>query len=200
MAVTRRALIFGIGASIGAGLGALRRASRSDAAPTLLRPPGALDEADFLAACTRCGECVAVCPFDTLRLAGPDQGVSHGSPYFVPRETPCSLCQGHTDSDRPFACINVCPTPALKEITRTHDLRMGVAKILPDLCLAHQGVTCRTCWHACPLPNEAIRLGASLRPEVVPDQCIGCGLCEHACPTEQAAIVVEPPIPKPAST
>ena len=28
-----------------------------------LRPPGALPEKDFLAACTRCGQCVQACPY-----------------------------------------------------------------------------------------------------------------------------------------
>lgn len=27
-----------------------------------LRPPGALDEKDFLASCIKCGQCVQVCP------------------------------------------------------------------------------------------------------------------------------------------
>ena len=44
----------------------LRGAASRGAVP--LRPPGALGEADFLAACTRCGQCVAACPFDTLTL------------------------------------------------------------------------------------------------------------------------------------
>ena len=35
-----------------------------------LRPPGAREEADFLAACIKCGQCVEACPFDTLSLAG----------------------------------------------------------------------------------------------------------------------------------
>ena len=34
-----------------------------------LRPPGALPEKDFLAACTRCGQCVQACPYDMLYLA-----------------------------------------------------------------------------------------------------------------------------------
>ena len=34
-----------------------------------LRPPGALPEAEFLAACIRCGLCVRDCPYDTLSLA-----------------------------------------------------------------------------------------------------------------------------------
>ncbi len=34
-----------------------------------LRPPGALDEKDFLKTCIKCGMCVEACPYDTLKLA-----------------------------------------------------------------------------------------------------------------------------------
>ena len=34
-----------------------------------IRPPGAIDEDQFLGACVRCGLCVRACPYDTLRLA-----------------------------------------------------------------------------------------------------------------------------------
>ena len=34
-----------------------------------LRPPGALPDGRFEAACIRCGQCVQACPYDTLQLA-----------------------------------------------------------------------------------------------------------------------------------
>ncbi|HMZ02430.1 MAG TPA: 4Fe-4S binding protein, partial [Burkholderiaceae bacterium] len=34
-----------------------------------LRPPGALDEKDFLASCIKCGQCVQVCPVQAIKLA-----------------------------------------------------------------------------------------------------------------------------------
>jgi ferredoxin len=35
----------------------------------LIRPPGALNETDFLSQCIRCSECVRVCPNNALQLA-----------------------------------------------------------------------------------------------------------------------------------
>ena len=37
-----------------------------------LRPPGALPEKDFLAACTRCGQCVQACPYDIVAFSFAD--------------------------------------------------------------------------------------------------------------------------------
>jgi len=34
-----------------------------------LRPPGALDEKDFLASCIKCGQCVQLCPVQAIKLA-----------------------------------------------------------------------------------------------------------------------------------
>ena len=41
----------------------------SKANPLILRPPGALEEKEFLKHCIKCGLCVEACPFDTLKLA-----------------------------------------------------------------------------------------------------------------------------------
>jgi ferredoxin len=40
----------------------------------LIRPPGALNEVDFLSRCIRCGECVRVCPNNALQLHLPRLG------------------------------------------------------------------------------------------------------------------------------
>ena len=54
-----------------------------------LRPPGALPEKDFLAACTRCGQCVQACPYDMLYLASLISPMEAGTPYFIARDKPC---------------------------------------------------------------------------------------------------------------
>jgi len=67
-----------------------------------LRPPAALEEEDFLAACIKCGACVQACPYDTLKLAEPQDNIPIGTPFFIPREIPCYMCV-----DVP--CVPVCP-------------------------------------------------------------------------------------------
>jgi len=161
-----------------------------------LRPPGAKEEADFLASCIKCGQCVEACPFDTLALASADEEAATGVPYFEPRETPCYMCE-----DVP--CIEACPTDALGEGIAIEDARMGLAVLIDqENCLAFQGLRCEVCYRVCPLIGEAIRLEmrpqkrtgkhAYFLPVVDSDRCTGCGRCENACILEEAAIVVLP--------
>lgn len=163
--------------------------------PTLLRPPGALPEDEFLAACIRCGLCVQACPYNTLKLASAESGAAYATPYLTAREIPCYLCQQYDQ----LQCTRVCPTEALQPAiitTASEDLlnkvKMGVAVINTDTCFAWNDVICRACWHACPFPNQAIALDIMGRAEVYPDACIGCGLCVNACLTEPTSIVVDP--------
>ncbi len=175
---------------------------RAAGAPSVLRPPGALPEADFLGACIRCGLCVTACPYDTLRLADFGERAAAGTPTFTPRRNPCRLCQD-------IPCTAACPSGALDRGSVSRDgaldvslARMGVAVVDPGSCLAYWGLRCDACYRACPLLGDAITLDASrnartgrhafLRPRVHPDRCTGCGLCEHACVTEEAAIRVLP--------
>lgn len=179
----------GIGVVAGAGLGGLFRFNHDSVSGSpFLRPPGALDEPEFLSACIRCGQCVEACPWDTLRIADAGTGVAGGTPYLNAREVPCYLCQGHDD----LLCIAACPTTALQPVAELADIRMGTAVINEDLCLAYNRVICRACWHKCPFPDIAITFDQLLRPVVNDDACIGCGLCENACPTEPSSIPIRP--------
>ncbi|MDR1063163.1 MAG: 4Fe-4S dicluster domain-containing protein [Azoarcus sp.] len=72
-----------------------------------LRPPGALDEADFLASCIKCGQCVQVCPVDAIRLGDIDDGFGIGTPYIDARAQACDF------SCDVAQCILACPTGAL---------------------------------------------------------------------------------------
>lgn len=179
----------------------------SKAAPLVLRPPAALPEPEFLAACIRCGQCVAACPFGALRLSAPGDAVPVGTPYFIARENPCRMC-------RDVPCVPVCPTEALDislvsepddsgrpefHVNRAH---MGLAVIDRDTCIAYWGIQCDACYRTCPLIDRAItveyvrneRTGKHTiaAPVVHSEHCTGCGMCERACVTKKASIFVLP--------
>ncbi len=178
-------------------------AKETMSAPVALRPPGALDTADFLKACIKCGQCVTACPYDTLKLATSGDNKAIGTPYFLPREIPCYMC---TD----YPCTVVCPSGALnvKKLTKATDkptidnAQMGLAVIHKETCIAFWGIQCDACYRACPLMDKAIVLEieknketgkhANIKPVVNSDFCTGCGKCENACVIEKAAIFVLP--------
>lgn len=86
-----------------------------------LRPPGALNETNFLALCIKCGQCVKSCPYETLSLLDIRYGHNVGTPYFDALNRACYLCED-------FPCIKACPTDALnKETKNAHDVEIGVA-------------------------------------------------------------------------
>ncbi len=180
------------------GLGVGLYAKRSESLPaTAIRPPGAGPERDFLGACIRCGLCVRDCPYDTLRLAKPEEPVATGTPFFEARKIPCEMCED-------IPCVKACPTGALDhELTNIDDARMGLAVLIDqENCLNFLGLRCDVCYRVCPLIDKAITLEArhNVRsgkhaifiPVVHSDACTGCGKCEHACVLDQAAIKVLP--------
>ncbi len=171
--------------------------------PLILRPPAAIKEEDFLRTCIKCGLCVEACPYDTLMLAKPGDQKPIGTPYFIPRDIPCYMCED-------IPCVPPCPSGALdpKSVTNQEgklDINMadmGLAVIDEHSCIAFWGIQCDACYRACPILGQAItieyaqnqRTGkhAFLKPVVHADACTGCGLCEHACVTEKPAIFVLP--------
>lgn len=151
-----------------------------------LRPPGAVPEELFPAKCIRCGRCVEVCPYRSIKMLDIRSGLHAGTPLIEVQNIPCYLC---------MKCVDVCPTGSLQRIKQA-ETRMGLAVIDKFNCAAWVGMTlCRTCYDKCPFPEKAIRLD-QLRPVVDQDACTGCGLCTYACPvTTEAgnkAINIEP--------
>lgn len=181
---------------LGLGLASYAKQSQSLAAQCL-RPPGALVEEDFLAACVRCGLCVEACPYDTLKLGKIFEPVTTGTPYFDANVIPCEMCED-------IPCQAACPTGAISpELESINDAKMGIAVLIDrETCLNTQGLRCDICHRVCPLIDEAISLvrerntrtghHAIFTPTVHSDKCTGCGKCEHACPLPEAAIKVLP--------
>lgn len=167
-----------------------------------IRPPGALDESDFLARCVRCGECMKVCPSNALHPAFSEAGLeSLWTPVLVPRvgycEPSCVLCS------------QACPTGAIWEITGkskgwvvgvssdTKPIRIGTAFYDRGRCLPWAMATeCIVCEEWCPTSPKAIYLEPAevidatgqtrilKQPRVDPERCVGCGACEYACPLQ----------------
>jgi ferredoxin-type protein NapG len=179
------------------GLGALAGTQKGAKAAAALRPPGALAEDAFLAACARCGLCVQACPYDTLKLSGLGGPAQAGTPYFTAREIPCEMCD-----DVP--CVPACPTGALDPgLTSIDDARMGVAVLVDqEHCLNFLGLRCDVCYRVCPVIDTAITLEqthntrtqrhAVFAPTVHAEACTGCGKCEKSCVLPVAAIKVLP--------
>ena len=187
------------------------------ASPLVLRPPGALKEEDFLTACIKCGLCAEACVNrdtnvdketgkqrpGTLQMAKGGDPLLIGTPFFIPTEVPCYMCEE-------IPCVPVCPSGALdmpsllneKEELDINKASMGLAVVHKESCIAFWGIQCDACYRACPLLDVAITLEyqkndrtgkhAYLLPVVQDNACTGCGLCEQACVTEKPAIFVLP--------
>ena len=96
-----------------------------------LRPPGAVKEKDFLALCIKCGQCLQVCPYHSIKLADIGKGYGVGTPYIDSIERGCYACSA-------VPCVLACPSGALDHsIEKPDDIEMGVAVLeSPETCLS----------------------------------------------------------------
>ena len=142
------------------------------------RPPGAAPEVAFVAACTRCGDCIDVCPVHAIvkmPAHGNGVGLAAGTPYIDPTSQACIACE-----DMP--CAAACETGALTKVP-WESVKMGVLELDPERCITFQGAECGVCARACPIGERALALDASGHPVLKPEGCVGCGVCVTACVT-----------------
>ncbi len=166
---------------------------------SVVRPPGAVEEIEFLERCIKCDQCARICPTNVIQPDWFDSGIEGlWTPVLNFR---MGFCQLHCT-----ACGQVCPTGALQQIPVAQKLglgefseqgpiRLGTAHVDPSRCLPHaNNIPCVVCEEVCPTSPKAIygervtrvaRDGTMLEltvPRVDVDRCIGCGICEHECP------------------
>jgi formate hydrogenlyase subunit 6/NADH:ubiquinone oxidoreductase subunit I len=181
--------------------------------PQTVRPPGTVEELEFLKRCVKCGQCLRVCPTNVLQPALFETGVEGiWTPVLNMRygacEKDCTLCG------------QVCPTGAIERLTLAQrsglepypgrservTVKLGTAFFDRGRCLPWaMDQPCVVCEEVCPVSPKAIG-GTEVtitrsdgtkvtlkRPQVDPARCIGCGACEHACPVRDLrAIRVTP--------
>lgn len=172
----RNFIQFLVGAFVSGSVFTLFKASPARA---LARPPAALVEDDFLKFCTRCHQCIDVCPADALHPASILDGITNiGTPVLDGPK--CILC---------MECVRICPTPAIKKIPK-QEIVLGKAVINTDSCLAWQKKKrCKDCYRAC--KSKAIKLKKRRYPEIIADKCNGCGLCVQRCPAVAGTLEIK---------
>ncbi len=161
--LSRRGLIVAGGGLLLAsmwGVGGLAGAGRD---PSLIRPPGALDEERFLARCLRCGQCMRICPTNIIQPALLEAGVQGLWSPAVNYRIGVSGCLPNC-----IACGQVCPTAAIRplsleekqglgEFAGQGPIRMGTAFVDRGRCLPWaMDRPCLVCHELCPVSPKAI--------------------------------------------
>ena len=202
----RRAVLAGFLGLAGFAVARASGASDKNFQKEVIRPPGSVEEKDFLGRCIKCDQCIRVCPTNVLQPTVFEAGLEGiWTPVLNMKigwcELNCTLCG------------QVCPTGAIQRIsieekTGTGDfaeqgpVRLGTAFYDHGRCLPWAMETpCVVCEEVCPTSPKAIysrevtimkRDGNPItlrRPYVDPSLCIGCGICEHECPVKDHAAI-----------
>ena len=130
---------------------------------TIIRPPGALPEAEFLKRCIKCGQCMRVCPTNVIQPGGVVGGLENLWTPVLNNRIGSSGCQLNC-----VACGQVCPTAAIRPITLAEKLgtgdfaqlgpiRIGTAFFDRDRCLPwSMDKPCIVCEENCPVSPKAI--------------------------------------------
>lgn len=131
--------------------------------PAAVRPPGSLAEADFLARCTRCGQCMRVCPSGVIQPAVLQAGLEGFWTPVLDFRRGRGGCLINC-----VACGQMCPTAAIMPLTRDQRLgrgefaavgpvRMGTAFLDRSRCLPWaMDQPCIVCQENCPVSPKAI--------------------------------------------
>lgn len=155
----------------------------------VVRPPGAVNENIFTGLCTRCGNCINVCPESIIM---PDFGSSGLCGLLTPI---LKYSHGYCN-EWCFKCLLACPTAAIRRssLEQKRTIVVGTAQINRSLCLAWTNrQDCLVCQEFCPYQAIGIVQNGGVNcPEVKEEVCRGCGACENQCPAiPKPAIVVQ---------
>ncbi|MER0458744.1 ferredoxin-type protein NapF [Aeromonas caviae] len=127
---------------------------------------------EFVAGCTRCGDCLAACP-EQILIKG-----DGGFPTVDFHRGECTFCT---------ECVSACQAPVFRPTIQTP--WEYVAHIEAG-CLATAQVFCQRCQDSC--EQQAVRfsprLGRVPTPGIHAESCNGCGACVADCPVGSISI------------
>ncbi len=132
-----------------------------DFSSRVIRPPGAVEELEFLERCIKCDQCIRVCPTNVLQPAWFEGGLEGiWTPVLNFRMGHCQLnCT---------ACGQVCPTGAIQrvsiekkrgigEFAEQGPIKLGTAHFDTGRCLPYsKNIPCMVCEEVCPTSPKAI--------------------------------------------
>ncbi len=157
-----------------------------------IRPPFAVEELNFLLACTRCDACIEACEYQVIFRLSPRLGAKVvATPALDLLNHACHLC-----ADWP--CVAACETGALRlpeaESGSNPDEPVAPpvlarASIDTQRCLPYHGPECGACAGRCPI--EGALDWQLTRPVINPLHCTGCALCRQACIADPPAINIQ---------
>ena len=128
--------------------------------------PWSIPWSDFVADCTRCGDCLAACP-EQILVKG-----DGGFPIVDFQLGECTFCT---------ECVSACKQPLFRLTT---EVAWDYVAHIEAGCLALGQVYCQRCQDSC--EPRAIgfspRLGQVPTPVIDADRCNGCGACVADCP------------------
>ncbi|MGD8503067.1 MAG: 4Fe-4S binding protein [Syntrophobacterales bacterium] len=131
--------------------------------PTVIRPPGALTESEFLNRCLKCGQCMRICPTNIIHPASLEAGVEGLWSPILNFRIGTSGCQLNC-----IACSHICPSAAIRPISLEEKLgrnnyakigpiRLGTAFVDRGRCLPWaMDKPCIVCQENCPVSPKAI--------------------------------------------
>jgi ferredoxin-type protein NapG len=154
-----------------------------------IRPPFAINELEFLLACTRCNACIEACPHNVIFPLAARLGADVvNTPALDLLKKGCQLCED-------WPCVNACEVNALvfdsdEQITddKIQPNKFANAEINEDICLPFSGPECGACVSVCPVEG-ALTL-VQEKPVITQEVCVGCALCREACVVEEKAIAI----------
>jgi len=154
-----------------------------------IRPPFALDELDFLLACTRCNACIEVCPDQIIFPLSARLGADVvGTPALDLSNKGCRLCDG-------WPCVQACEPHALRipetdeEEPDEHWPRLAYITINEETCLPYSGPECGACGPVCKV--EGALVWDRERPSIDYSRCTGCAMCREVCVVSPSAVSVK---------
>jgi len=130
---------------------------------TIIRPPGALPEEEFLKRCIKCGQCMRACPTNVIQPGGIEGGLENLWTPVLNNRIGSSGCQLNC-----VACGQMCPTSAIKPITLAEKqglgefadvgpIKIGTAFLDLNRCLPWaMDKPCIVCEENCPVSPKAI--------------------------------------------